>query len=251
MQFNGIGRSEHGAEMHHVTECMHDHSHFKKEDAGASGTAAGRNVQMPSAPAREPEGMFSLSAWLDRTLGNGKRLLRGFWDAAGAETVKEAGERSGEEQLLAQIGDARETDGAGTSAAGQEGQRQDMPRPLHAAQIAQASAAVQPLRAQQETSGIPAEAKREAGGGRDTLWQRIRVKFRDAAGQLKGRLPGKFFSPQTNSFQMKQEKPREDMRRQGKARRDAVEIDSYRMDESYLLDSYDRKGSYSRLTTKK
>ena len=36
-----------------------------------------------------------------------------------------------------------------------------------------------------------------------------------------------------------------------KPRRDAVEIANYHVEESYLLDSYDRKGGYSKISTKK
>ena len=41
------------------------------------------------------------------------------------------------------------------------------------------------------------------------------------------------------------------MRRRSKYRQDELEIDCVLTDESYLLDSYDRKGEYSQLTTSK
>ena len=72
------------------------------------------------------------------------------------------------------------------------------------------------------------------------------------AGQLAGHLPGNFFRFQgKNSFQSRQGAPKEEPRPSARRRRDRVELNSYHTEESYLLDSYDRKGEYSRLSTKK
>ena len=80
----------------------------------------------------------------------------------------------------------------------------------------------------------------------------MRVRLKGTAGQLAGHLPGNFFNAQTNnSFQAGKERSREDLRKHSKFRKDELEIDCILTDDSYLLDSYDRKGEYSKLSTKK
>ncbi len=81
----------------------------------------------------------------------------------------------------------------------------------------------------------------------------MKVRFKDITGQLAGHLPKKFsgFLQTRNSFQARQQKPKQDLRKHSKYREDKVEIDCVLTDDSYLLDSYDRKGEYSKLSTKK
>ena len=73
----------------------------------------------------------------------------------------------------------------------------------------------------------------------------MKVKFYSIAGQLLGRFSNR------NSLQSKQEKPKEDRRKHSTYRQDDVEIDCILTDDSYLMDSYDRKGEYSKLSVKK
>jgi hypothetical protein len=84
------------------------------------------------------------------------------------------------------------------------------------------------------------------------MLRRIRVRFKDIAGQLTGHLRGNTSRFQAKkSFQPKQAITREEPQKTVKPRRDAVEIANYHVEESYLLDSYDRKGGYSKISTKK
>ena len=234
MQFNGIGR-EHDAQMHHVTTCMHDHSHFKNEVGGA-GLKHGVFEAAPSEQA-VPEGQFSLSSWLERTFGSGKRILRGFWngsDTASTEDGENGAATAG--ILTGSQGEEKGQDRAGHSA---------MTSPaLHNAQIAAAS-----LTVPDNPYFSPVE---NSGRARETLWQKLKVRCRNVTGQMARHLPGKFFNTQTRgSFQSRQEPPKEDLRRHSKYREDTLEIDCVLTDDSYLLDSYDRKGAYSRLSAKK
>lgn len=250
MQFNGIG-NEHGAEMHHVTNCMHDHSHYR-QDMGAMKAAAGNmNAQAAQETGQQTEGQFSLSAWLEKTLGNGKSLLRYIWGTNEPTEAGEPGDKTGAAQVLAQVSESRTADSGGTSTTGLNIHQPDMAQTLHAPQVAAAASAVPPRNPQ----GNPYFAAVEDTGSRqENLWQKVRVKFKDIAGQLAGHLPGKFLNTQTRgSFQAKQERgrPREDLRRRSKFRRDELEIDCVLMDDSYLMDSYDKKGEYSKLSTKK
>jgi hypothetical protein len=248
MQFNGIG-NEHGAEMHHVTNCMHDHSHYRQDMGGAKAAAGNMSAQAVQESRQQAEGQFSLSAWLEKTLGRGKGLLRHIWGTNEPGGAGEPGDKAGAAQVLAQVSESRSADSPGMSAVGLNIHQPDMAQTLHAPQVAAAASAVPP----QNSQGNPYFAAVEDTGSRqENLWQKVRVKFRDITGQLAGHLPGKFMNAQTKgSFQAKQERPKEDLRRRSKYRRDELEIDCVLMDDSYLLDSYDKKGEYSKLSTKK
>lgn len=246
-EYNGIGTG-HDSEMHHVTNCMHEHAHYKKQEASAGAGASGMEAQAMEMMQKQ-EGELSLSAWLDKMLGNGKRFLHGIWNGGGEGTPGSEGGKADAAQVMAQIGDVSTASLSGVSQTGRDYHQPDMASPAHAAQIAAASTAVPLSKTVQDN---PYFSAIESTGGQETLMQKVRVKFKDIAGQLTGHLPGKFFSAQNrNSFQAKQEKPREDLRKHSRFRGDELEIDCILTDDSYLLDSYDRKGEYSKLSAKK
>lgn len=196
------------------------------------------------------EGQFSLSAWLEKNLSKGKGLLRSFWGSSQVSQAGEPGDKSGQAQMMAQIGDSRESDAQGRLAFGQESLPPDVSRTLSASHVAQAAAAAPQPRIQEDSQA--AAAAQATGGQEDNLWRKIKVRFQDITGQLTGHRRQREARTQTrSSFQMQQERPREQSARAKKPRRDALEIDSYRVEESYLLDSYDRKGEYSKISTKK
>ena len=248
MQFHGIGREEHSAQAHHVTTCLHDHSHYKMEADVSKAAANAARAQSQQVTQAQGEGQLSLSAWLDNYLSKGKNLLRSIWGSSEVSPVGEAGTRSGQEQVLAQISDSRETDNRGAVATGQESHQIESLQTVNTVRAAGAAAAVAPPRTQ-EAYG-PAAAQ-EKVGQEENLWRKIRVRFKDITGHLTGHLKGNAFNAQTRSALPDRKVPVRETRKPVRTRKDAVEIDSYRVEESYLLDSYDRTGSYSRLTTKK
>lgn len=212
-------------------------------------------VQLQQAAASQ-EGQLSLSAWMERILGKGKSLLKGIWGSNETAAAGEAGDKTGAAQVLADIREESMSDGISANVAGQNSRQPDVSQmltaqPPHTAHIAAASTAVTPQQTIQENPYF--SAVENIGGRQDTLWQKVKVRFKDAAGQLAGHLPRKFsgFLQTRNSFQAKQEEPKKDLRKHSKFRRDEVEIDCVLTDDSYLLDSYDRKGEYSKLSTKK
>lgn len=253
MQFHGIGvgNEEHSAQAHHVTNCMHDHSHFKKE--GNVSKAGGEAARVQQETAGQGEGGLSLSAWMDSYFSRGKGLLRRFWNGKETAEAGQSGERSGQEQTLAQISDSRES-GAAASAGSVPGH----PAPdSHLADLSQAVHVSRAAQAANPAAGLSVQAGAEAAparesGGQEGMWRRIKVRFKDIAGQLTGHLRGNTsrFQPK-RPFQAKQAITREEPGKTGKPRRDAVEIANYHVEESYLLDSYDRKGGYSKISTKK
>lgn len=248
MQFNGIGSDHHTAEVHHVTNCMHDHTRGIKEGAAASPASAASSTQNVITDLQQ-EGQFSLSAWWNNTLENGKRLLRNIWGSSDVPGLGEAGDKSGAAQVLAQISEDGVSEGIGANVAGQGHNQPDASSMLHTPQIAAAATMVR----QSHTIGNNPyfSAIEDTGRQEETLWRKVRVKFENVAGQLTGHLPRKFFNFQAkNSFHEKQEKRKEDMRKHSRFRKDEVEIECILTDDSYLLDSYDRKGEYRKLTTK-
>lgn len=221
MNLDGIG-SSHNSDAHQVTGCMHDHTHDKK--TGAAGVSAA-NIQTFQTRQQQQQAEFSLTGWLQNILGSGKKLLRGIWGNNQTDISVSSGDKEGREQLMAQVGASTADDGRGNVAKNQALQINPYFQTL---QENGAAAHMPPL-------------------------QRLRLKVKGVAGQLAGKLPGRFFRFQTrNSFQTKPEqKPKEDLRKRSKYRKDELEIDCILTDESYLMDSYDRKGEYSQLTTKK
>ncbi|MCM1190363.1 MAG: hypothetical protein NC541_13840 [bacterium] len=225
MQLGGIGDS-HGRESHQVTDCMHIHEHYKKEPGGAAASSSTMSSQAFQTLNRQQDAQMSLSAWLEKLLGSGKSLLKGIW---GVNEVKNdaalTGDKTGAAQMMASL-DEREGQDAGRAGT-KSASLQENPYFLTVA---------------------PGEPERHM-----PPLQRIRTKVRSVTGQLAGKLPGRFFRFQAkNSFQARPDnRPKEDLRKHSKYRKDELEIDCILTDESYLMDSYDRKGEYSRLTTKK
>jgi len=248
MQIGGVG-GNHSADLHQVTNCLHDHAQSHKTGGAAGSSGAVMNAQLPQAEVQQ-DAQFSLSAWLEKTLGNGKRMLRSFWGSSEANVSGESGGKSDHQQIMAQIHDDSTENPVGANMTGQEGRQSGMSQTLHTPQIAAAATAVTEPQTLQNNPYFA--AVEEIGKEEETIWQKMRVKFRDITGQLSGHLPGKFLNFQTkSSFQEKEEQKKEDLRKRSKFRKDEVEIDCVLTDDSYLLDSYDRKGGYSRLSTKK
>lgn len=240
MQLNEIG-SGHGSSAHHVTNCMHDHAHMDKVGKIGAAASSGMSAQALMAAESQADAQFSLAAWLDKTLNSGRRLWGSIWgngDAVGtvdAGGTANAGREAGAEQIAAIL--PQDDSGSGQQT-------------LHAPQIAAAvSAVMQP----QDIHNNPYfSAVERLDDQQGNLWRRVKVKFNNMAGQLTGHLPEKFFSAQArNSFQTKQERPKEDLRKHSKFRRDELVIDCVLTDDSYLLDSYDRRGEYSKLSAGK
>lgn len=71
------------------------------------------------------------------------------------------------------------------------------------------------------------------------------------ADHLPGRFLARFGFQKKGSFQSGKESAKENLRRKSRYREDTLEIECVLTDESYLLDSYDRNGEYTQLTTRK
>lgn len=218
MQVGGLG-SGHSVGDHHVTKCIHDHHETQAETGGMSMKASSSGGAAAVQTEIQADGLSALSAWMKNMLGNSRGLLLNFWK--GGEALSGTKEQAAAGSLP---GGA-----AGSIAEG----RAAVPGTLQ--EDAQAAAAI-PVAAQTRT-------RRQEEHNRSYL----------SAGETPGKRKHAFWQKRKprNSFQTKQEKPREDLRRHSRYRKDTLEISCAFTEDSFLMDSYDRKGEYSRLTTKK
>lgn len=250
MQLNEIG-SGHGADMHQVTNCIHSHAHFNHVGQMGAAASPGASVQSMMAAENQADAQFSLAAWLDKTLNSGRRLWGSIWgdgDAVGtvdAGGTANAGGNVGSEHGAEQIAAIMPQDNSGN---GQQ--------TLHTGQIEAAASAVQLPRDIHKAIGGPAVKNPEEK--QEKLWRRMRAKLQNMAGQFTGRSSGKSLNAQAGSSsqtgrisRVRQERLKEDLRRPGRSRRDELVINSVQTEDSYLLDSYDRKGAYSKLSARK
>ncbi len=224
MQINGIG-SNHGSDMHNVTNCMHDHGVSKKKD-GASFASQSKLANQQQNLKQGMESGMSLSDWVKNLLSGAKSLLGKIWGStATGETPVESS-------------NSVKTDGTGVETL-------ITPMSTEAEEHTVASAMLPPQ--QNLNNNFYFSTIEDTGRQQETMVERIRVKFQNIAGQLT-----KHFSfSNKDAFQAKQEKPKEDLSRRSRYRKDDMEIDCVLTDESYLMDSYNKKGEYSTLATDK
>lgn len=219
MQLGGIGDS-HSAGMHHVTVCMH--SHDTEQKVGAAKLTSPAETPKLELRAHQEQTQLSFMEWVQQLLRSGKQRLLGFWRGNDTSIQSESGEKNVSGQVMARAFEENDT-----SVKKQEDTLYNNPY----------FAAIEPEKS--TTVSVP-------------VFQKVKLKVKEATGQLARHLPNKFFSFQKQgSFHAKKEGRREDLRKRSKYREDQLEIDCVLTDESYLLDSYDRKGEYSQLTTRK
>ena len=236
MQISGLGNS-HGTSDHHVTNCIHDHRDVQK-DPGAMAMKASAATEASAAKSElQQEGQFSLSAWLKSALGNSKGFLLNFWEGGQAVTGT--------------------PEGRSTAISGAEGSQTGSQTAVHtenSGTVSAAAAEVQSVMQQNTINNVSYTSAEITKNQKRTLWQRARDHFRNMSGRSDGKRSQSFSGIQTKKsfFQAKREQPgEEELRRHNRYRRDTVEINVAQIEEDYLMDSYDRKGEYSRLTTKK
>jgi len=232
MQIHGVG-SEHNHGMHQVTECMHTDTIAKKGPMAAP--SMGKDTFESSLQQKQQEeGEFSLVSWLRNALSSGRKLLGRIWGgSAGLNALAgEQGESTAGtvEQVMAQVGDPA----SGEAALGQQ---------VNALQQEVVAGAVVTHQTVERNPYF--SAVEDTGRTKQNLWEKVKVRFQSVAGYLTRQFSGR------NTFQTKQERPKEDLRKHSRYRQDNLEIDCVLTDDSYLLDSYDRKGEYSKLSPRK
>lgn len=220
MQLGGIER-EHTRSSHQVTNCMHEHTSYQKTGA-AHAAASGMTEKLEQNRQEQLEMQASPLNWLEKLFQKGRQLGRQIWGSSDAAGKAENAALTEGSREVAQTGVVASavTNGRVTAE-----QQSSMSNYFHTL----------------EPAAVPA-----------TPFQKIRSKIREAASQLADHLPGRFFGSQGKNFlQTKQEQTKEDLSRRSRYKKEDKEIECILTDDSYLLDSYDRKGEYRQLTTKK
>lgn len=254
MQVGGVGSnfSEH---THHVTSFSHTHTTEDKQPMGSMPSQAFSGSSANAAPAQQTS--FSLAEWIADPLKNIRKFASRIWNGGeqNGSAVNGTGDKalSGEEQILASIAEDMNEDAVSGSMSGSanhqaeqhaaQAQTLSHSMHLHNPQIAAASTAIQ----QQNIHNNPYfSAIEDTGRQSRQIWEKVKVKFHSVTGFLTKR----FSFSGKNSFQAKQGKPREDLRKRSHYRGEDLNVDCVLTDDSYLLDSYDRSGNYSQLSTK-
>ncbi len=239
MQVGGIGGSglNSHSSSHHVTNCIHDHG-TEKEKTGGMRASSSALTQIAEKQTQEQK--MSLLDILRNTVSSGRRFLGRLW---GSETG------SNPTEVVREM-----PDGSQNRAAGADPVMAPERSVNHDAGVAAASTAVQAPRTQ-ITDNPYFTTHSDPGKIRENPFAKARVKFRDAAGQLAKRfggrlgerLAGRFAGK--NSMNSGRRKTKEDLRKRSRYKGVEEEIDCVLTDDSYLLDSYDRRGEYTTLTT--
>lgn len=240
MQVGGIGSSSLSGHSgsHHVTGCIHEH-HTKKEETGgmrASSSASSKAAGVSES--REPS--VSLMDMLRNTLIGGKRLLGRLW---GSETAGDA-----------VLGTQKPIDGSETRTEGLNPVAAPEQEVSHDAGVVAASAAVQYPQTQMKDNPY-FTTHSDPGKIRENPFVKMQIKLRDAAGQLARRFGGRLGEKLAGRFSGKntlnsgRRETKGDLRKRSRYKGAEEEIDCILTDDSYLLDSYDRNGEYTTLTT--
>lgn len=208
----------HNRASHQVTNCICSHTETKNETGGPfKASASSQAVQKELQSAEQLTVQMSPEGWLRKILSKGRELALHMWGEGQTEGTKS-------DTLQAKEGVLEESRGTGRRTG-----------------IDQHKGWEQQKTIEEMSSYFVMPEKKQAPPG---LLRRFRIKVHTATGYLEKHLPFK----QTGSFQAKQEK-KEDLRKHSRYRRDEMEIDCILTDDSYLMDSYDRKGEYSKLST--
>lgn len=239
MQMNGV-KGIRGTDSHQVTGCLHDHHSVRK--SGAGGMSSVINNAAEAAASQEEKPVWSLNDWFQSRLTGGKQALLRFWQSGNAASDSGAGEEV-IATILADQAEAPNTNGDPNTAAYSGQSSQGLL--ANSAALAHASAAAATARTQQTPQENPyflplTDAQKQ----KEQFLQRIKIRFYALTGQLTRQFSGK------DTFHAKQEQAKEDLRRHSRFRAEDREIECVLTDDSYLLDSYDRKGEYSKLSVK-
>lgn len=226
MQIGGVG-SGHDTYSHQVTECLHEHAGQTDTGSMANKMADSQTVRVATEILQDTSNENMMS-WVQKIGNSGKQLLQKIWGDS-----KESNDAISSQK-----------DGSGNHIAGQEtlvtGNSVGVKTTLNRAAVETAATHTyfQPIETREAVPTTPL--------------QKVRYQVQKVARKLMDRLPGRFLGSHSGDFlQTKQQHTKEDLRKRSQYKEDDQEIECILTDESYLTDSYNRKGEYSHLTTDK
>lgn len=211
MQLGGIREHEHS---HRITNCIHDHDSAKEKTGGAPMTLATSYSTMPNQQVSQeiPELLDAM-----RNVFRSGRSLFGKvwgWDEEATEEQNEATSAT----IVART--------AGT--------------------LLSPNIQTPPKMISEYPYFTAVQSRKH------TVPHRLYTRFRDLSRRFRqnfGRQSCEFSNE--SSLNDRRQASKEDLRKKSRYRERNVEFDCVLTDDSYLLDSYDKKGEYSRLTTER
>lgn len=226
MQVGGIG-SGHDTYSHQVTGCLHEHT--ANTDTGSMGARAGaEQAAQNTAEVLQEDSTGNLLSWVQNIGSGGKQLLQKIWGDSKEESDAVTSQKNGNGDHIV----GQETLVTGNSV----GVKTTLNKA--AVETAATHTYFQPV---ETRDAMPANP-----------FEKVRYQVQKVARKLMDRLPGRFLGSHTGDFlQTKQQHTKEDLRKRSQYKEDDREIECILTDESYLTDSYNRKGEYSHLTTGK
>jgi len=237
MQVGGIGNSgldNHGS-THQITGCLHEH-HTETEKTGgmrASSLILSEIKQETSQTVSELSLMDTLKNAVSKCFG----FFGNLWNGGG----------SGQENVTPQTSTlVTDVSVSVDNATLQQAE-------VHQPAVAAAATALQQDAKYAENPYFTTTS--DPGKTKENLAEKIRIRLRDMTGHLTKRFGGRFGGRMTGNLAGKdmldsgRRKSGEDLRKRSRYKEDDMEIDCVLTDDSYLLDSYDRRGEYSKLTT--
>lgn len=234
MQLNGVGE-EHSLASHQITNCMHEHA--ARKSGGAAG-AGGKSVV--SAEKSTTEQMLTMSGWFQSIRSGGKKLWGRIWgdNSTGAEDPAALSQQAAQN----------------AGVLGQQALRasQNVKLPQNTALPQNVTEVSELARAAAQSALVPGQAKENPyfmpivqENKEKTGWEKIKIKFQTITKYLSHNFSGK------DKFRNGQERQAKDLSKRSQYRGTDVKIDCVLTDDSYLLDSYDRSGSYAKLSPRK
>jgi hypothetical protein len=217
MQIGSIG-SEHDTHLHNVSNCVHESPDTDKKTGGAAYMGMQKAVDTVQLSYTNTEETMPEAGWFgrlsSRVSAGIKKIFTTFWQSGSVQNESAADStENGMTHAEENIFAYSDEKGQQTAAAGGS--------PYF----------------------IPVENTKKA----DNLPQLVKNKIHEVTGFL-----AKHFSfSGRNGFGTGNKDTKDDLRRRSRYRENDIEMDCMLTDDSYLLDSYDRKGGYSRLSTKK
>ena len=230
MQVNGIGSGwEPHSHTHTVSQCVHEEEAAKKKSGSAAAPKASQAVESQADP-QSFDGGFSFFEWAQKFFKNTKKLLGRIWGTDGSHPGTDSGNSVRaygsliDKNLPLGLPD-RET----------ERRMADM-----------AAQNLMPGRSRAETDD-PVSSPGKSTGEAGTLNRRLRYKIQ----ALTKNLAERFGFAGRQNFRSGTGRQQEEMQRRRTYTPNGVKIDSMQPLDSHLLDSYDKKGEYSKISTKR
>lgn len=212
-----IGGFDDHSSAHHITSCIHDHGSRKKEEAGMlKGPGAEQNQVSQSQTERVD--YRNITGWFRHLMDGGKNWLGRIWGNGGtpADTQTQS----------SQSGEVRHT------------LQQAQEQAVQTVQLQGLSYAANPY-------FIPADKQGGAAEMPADIKTRLKIKLEPVTKFMERHFHKNFQKKKGFLSGDRKQEQKEDLRRHSRYREDELELECMITDDSYLLDSYDKKGEFT------